>query len=356
MTTAAPVDGIWHHEDFIPGTMLAHGSQIVTREDIIAFATTYDPQPIHLDEETARASIVGGLCASGFHTCSVMMRLLCDGFLLRSTSLGSPGLDEVKWLKPLRPGDTMSVEVHTLETRNLQSRPDVGILKMRFDLLNQHGDVVLSALTNQLMRRRHPGPAAAMAKKVPATVPVHVLTLWDEPATTETLSHGNYFEDVRVGEVRDLGSHTFARDEIIGFAQQFDPQPFHLSEDAGRRSLFGGLAASGWHTAAIFIRHVVQSRHIHEAALRAAGKPIAMWGPSPGFRNLAWVKPVLMGDTISFRNKVIETRDLKSRSERGFVISQAEGRNQHGAIVYRFTGQMFVERRTNRDQPECAIE
>jgi acyl dehydratase len=84
---------------------------------------------------------------------------------------------------------------------------------------------------------------------------------------------------------------------------------------------------------------------VHEAALRAAGKPVAVWGPSPGFRNLAWSKPVLMGDTISFRNKVVETRELKSRPERGFVITQAEGRNQDGAIVFRFTAQMFVERR-----------
>ena len=352
MTTAAPVDGIWHHEDFTPGIIIAHGTYTVSRDDIIAFATAYDPQPIHLDEIAAQKSIIGGLCASGFHTCSVMMRLLCDGFLLRSTSLGSPGLDEVKWLKPLRPGDTLSVEIHTLETRNLQSRPDVGISKMRFDLLNQHGDVILSALTNQLMRRRHPDPAAiAPAKKssaAPAALPTPRPTLWDQPAAAEVSALGNYFEDIRVGEVRDLGSHTFTRDDIIAFAKDFDPQPFHMSEEGGRASLFGGLAASGWHTASIFIRQVVLSRHIHEAALRAAGKPLAMWGPSPGFRNLAWVKPVLMGDTISFRNKIVETRDLKSRPGLGFVISEAEGRNQHGAIVYRFTGQMFVERRAHK--------
>jgi acyl dehydratase len=343
-TMAEPADGIWHHEDFAPGQILSFGARTVTRDDIIAFATAFDPQPIHLDEAAAKASIVGGLCASGFHTCSVMMRLLCDGFLLRSTSLGSPGLDEVKWLKPMRPGDTVSVRVHTLETRNLQSRPDVGISKMRFDLVNQHDEVILEAMTNQMMRRRHPGAAVTAVPK-PKTAPVPVATLWDEAATKDVSALGNYFEDIQVGEVRELGSHTFGRDEIIAFAKEFDPQPFHLSEDAGRQSLFGGLSASGWHTASIFIRQVVRSRQVHEAALQAAGKPIAVWGPSPGFRNLAWSKPVLMGDRISFRNKVIETRELKSRPERGFVITQAEGRNQNGAIVFRFTAQMFVERR-----------
>jgi acyl dehydratase len=254
MTTAEPADGIWHHEDFAPGHTLTHGARAVTREDIIAFATAFDPQPIHLDEEAAKTSIVGGLCASGFHTCAVMMRLLCDGFLLRSTSLGSPGLDEVKWLKPLRPGDCVSVRVHTLESRNLQSRADVGISKMRFDLVNQHDEVILEAMTNQMMRRRHPGAAVTAVSKSKAA-PAPIATLWDEPVTDDVSTLGNYFEDVHVGEVRDLGSHTFERDEIIAFARAFDPQPFHLSEEGGRQSLFGGLSASGWHTASIFIRH-----------------------------------------------------------------------------------------------------
>ncbi len=338
-------DQVLHHEDLVVGRTITYGAYTVTRSDIIAFATAFDPQPIHLDEAAAKRSIVGGLCASGFHTCAVMMRLLCDGFLLRSTSLGSPGLDEVKWLHPLRPDDTVSVAIHVLETRDLQSRPDVGISKMRFELINQRGAVLLSALTNQLMRRRHPG--TEIAGERPAKAPSAIApTLWDEPVEAATPQHGNAFEDIVVGEVQDLGGHAFERDEIIAFARQFDPQPFHLDEDAGKRSLFGGLAASGWHTAAIFIRHVVLARQSHEAALQAVGKPVAEWGPSPGFRNLAWVKPVLMGDRIEFRNKVIEKRPLQSRPDRGLVVTQAEGRNQHGAIVYRFTGQMFVARRS----------
>ncbi len=345
MARPAPTDGVLHHEDLVAGEVLRYGALPVTRADIIAFATAYDPQRIHLDDEVAKSSIVGGLCASGFHTCSVMMRLLCDGFLLRSSSLGSPGLDEVKWLIPLRPNDTLAVQIHTLETRDLQSRPDVGISKMRFELVNQHGEIILSALTNQMMRRRHPGPAIP-GDRQPKPAGARLPTLWDEPTVTEVLTLGNYFEDIRVGEVRDLGSHTFERDEIIAFAKAFDPQLFHLSEEAGKASLFGGLSASGWHTASIFIRQVVRSRHVHEAALSAVGKPIAVWGPSPGFRNLAWLKPVLMGDRIEYRNKVIETRALKTRPDRGFVVTLAEGRNQHGIVVFRYTGQMFVERRT----------
>jgi acyl dehydratase len=338
-----PSDGLLHFEDLLPGMSLTSGAKTVSRDDIIAFALDFDPQPIHLDDAAAKASIVGGLCASGFHTCAIMMRLLCDEFLLRSTSLGSPGLDEVKWLKPVRPGDTLAVRIAVLESRVLQSRPDVGLCKMRFELLSQGGDVVLEAMTNQLMRRRLPDKSPPIAKTAKAAKPVEP-TLWDEPAST-TQPRGNYFEDIVTGDVRDIGAHTFEADEIITFAREFDPQPFHLSERGGKNSLFGGLAASGWHTAATFIRHVVLARQANEAYLRGQGQSLAQWGPSPGFRLLAWPRPVLKGDRIEYRNKVIETRELKSRPTRGIVISQGEGRNQRGETVFRMIGQLFVERR-----------
>ena len=344
-TLPLPADGLYFHEDLTAGATVTFGQLAVSRDDIIAFAQRFDPQPMHLDDAAAKASIVGGLCASGFHTCALMMRLLCDHFLVRSSSLGSPGLDEVKWLTPVRPGDVLSVRVCVLETRVLQSRPDVGISKMLFEVLNQTGVPVLQATTNQLMRRRHPGTALAAGERKPKPAASAVPTLWDEPVSTGALPRGNYFEDIVVGEVRDLGSHTFERDEMIAFAREFDPQEFHLDEAAGARSLFGGLSASGWHTAAMFIRLTVLQRQRFEAALRAAGCTLANWGPSPGFRNLAWLKPVMKGDTITFRSKVTEARVLKSRPERGLVISLAEGRNQRGDIVFRFTAQVFVERR-----------
>lgn len=345
MQIRLPPDGIFHHEDLQPGSSMLSDTRPVTREEIIAFASRFDPQPMHLDEEAARKSIVGGLCASGFHSCAIMMRLLCDNFLLRSTSLGSPGLDEVKWLRPVRPGDALAIRIVVLEQRNLQSRPDVGISKMQFDLVDQHGNTVLETLSNQMMRRRHPGTAVSAGELKPKARAAPAPTLWDEPAAPVISGRGNYFEDIPLGENHALGGHTFAADEIIDFARQYDPQPFHLSEEGGSRSLFGGLAASGWHTAAIFIRQNVLARQQHEARLRATGQRLAQWGPSPGFRDLQWPKPVMAGDTIEFRNKVIEKRELKSRPDRGLVVSRAEGRNQQGDVVYRFTGQIIVERR-----------
>jgi acyl dehydratase len=336
---AEPVDGLIHHEDILVGAPMAFGVRHVTREEIIDFARTYDPQIIHIDEEAARRSIVGGLCASGMHTCAMMMGMLCEGILLRSASLGSPGLDEVKWLKPVRPGDVLSVRVVCTHKRDSASRPDVGISQMTFEVLNQLGETVLSTQSNQMFRRRSPAPR-------PAPTKAPIASLWDVRDAPQPDPDSMHFEDRRVGEVFDVGSHTFDREQMIAFARRFDPQPFHLDEEAGRRSLFGGLAASGWHTAAHFIRLFVAYRHQAEMRLRDRGLPVATYGPSPGFKNLGWLKPVLGGDTVSFRSRVKHKVDLKSRPDRGLLVSDHQGRNQRGEIVFTYTSQILVERRT----------
>jgi acyl dehydratase len=344
MTTPPPPDGIWHHEDFAIGQTMTLGSRHVTKDEIIAIARVYDPQPIHLDEEAAKHSMVGGLCASGFHTCGLLMRILCDEILNHSGSLGSPGIDEVKWMKPVRPGDTLAARLTCTEKRNLASRPDVGASKMLFELLNQNQDVVMSWASNQFIRRRHPGHEAPSSTARTHTAPlINNWDLADAPSPSRT---GNFFEDRHVGEVYDLGRHTFTRDDIIAFAEQFDPQPFHLTEEAGRKSLFGALAASGWHTAAIFVQKNVAWRQAFEAEIRNTGNPVAQWGPSPGIKGVSWMKPVLAGDTLEFRGRTTEKIELKSRPNRGLIVSETQGRNQRGEIVFRIGGQIFVERRS----------
>ena len=147
----------------------------------------------------------------------------------------------------------------------------------------------------------------------------------------------------------ELGSHTFTGNEIIDFARQFDPQPFHLDEDAATASLFGALCASGWHTAAHFIRSVITTRDTANARALAQGKRLATYGPSPGFRDLRWPKPVYVGDTVSYRMRLIERIDLKSRPQRGLLASTVQGRNQKGEIVFAVTSQILADRRTGLD-------
>jgi acyl dehydratase len=132
-----------HFEDFTVGLSRKGGAAPVSREAIIAFATEFDPQPFHLDEAAGAASLLGGLAASGWQTSALMMRLICDELLLDASSMGSPGVEELRWSKPVRAGDTLTLVWTVLETRASKSRPDMGLVKFRFELLNQKGEQVL---------------------------------------------------------------------------------------------------------------------------------------------------------------------------------------------------------------------
>lgn len=344
MQDTAQTDHRLHHEDLEVGRPYAFGRKVVTKEEIVAFGRAFDPQPMHIDEEAAKATPAGGLCASGWHTCAMMMRMICDGLINRAASLGSPGLDEVRWIKPVRPGDVLSMRYTVREKRALASRPEVGLAKVLVELVDSDGGVSATWLTNQLTRVRHPPPPPA-AGAAPRTQKAPIASLWDRPLSPETAEPDAYFEDRVIGETADLGQHTFTREEIVAFARAFDPQPFHLDEEAARASLFGGLCASGWHTAAQFIRCVVASRQKANAPALAQGRRLPAYGPSPGFRNLAWFKPVYVGDTIAFRARLTDKIDLKSRPNRGILANEVQGRNQKGEIVLAVTSLILADRR-----------
>ncbi len=141
-------------EDFSVGEVQELGERRVDKDEVLAFARQFDPQPFHVDEEAAAKSMYGGLIASGWHTCAMLMRMMCDGYLLGSASLGSPGLENIKWLKPVRPGDTIRAQRITLESRASNSKPDLGIVKNAWKVFNQHDELVMSLEGIQLFRRR----------------------------------------------------------------------------------------------------------------------------------------------------------------------------------------------------------
>ncbi len=134
--------------------MIELGSRTITKEAIIAFAKEFDPQVFHVDEEAAKQTIYGGLLASGWHTGALLMRLLYDGLVARTASLGSPGIDELRWLKPVRPGDTLSGRMTVLESIPSRSKPDRGVVRSLMELRNQHGEVVLTVKGLSLLGRR----------------------------------------------------------------------------------------------------------------------------------------------------------------------------------------------------------
>lgn len=147
----------YHWEDFRVGETVEFGSKRVTREEILEFAGEFDPQPFHLDEQAARNSILGGLCASGWHSCAMLMRMLCDEFILDAASLGAPGVDEVRWKKPVYVDDVLSVKRTCVDRRASKSRPEMGLTRFSYEVLNQKHEVVMTMVGWAMYGRRHPG-------------------------------------------------------------------------------------------------------------------------------------------------------------------------------------------------------
>ena len=145
-----------HWEDLAVGEVRDLGTVTPTREEIIAFASQFDPQPFHLDDDAARASVFGGLCASGWHTCGLAMRLMVTNFLHQTTSLGSPGLENLRWLKPVYPGDTLRLQHTLVDKQPMRNHPTVGRVRTVWAMFNQHGDQVLHMEGWAMFRRRTP--------------------------------------------------------------------------------------------------------------------------------------------------------------------------------------------------------
>jgi acyl dehydratase len=336
-----------HFEDFTPGETRDFGSHLLTKGEILAFARRFDAQDFHTDEEAARQSFAGGLIGSGWHSCAIMMRLIAHGFVLGSTSRGGPGVDEVRWLRPVRPDDTVTLRRYVLEARASRSMPEMGLVKFRFELINQHGQSVMDQV-NWIMftRRGHDHPAAPVIALAPA--------LYVPPAVTSPLvaplqpgdtasPRARWFEDVEIGARREIGLHCFTAEEIIAFAAPFDPQPFHTDAVAARASAFGALCASGWHTAAAWMMLTVAARK--RGATPASGAAQPRLGTSPGVRNIAWRKPVFAGDVLSYASITTDKRATASRPEWGLVFHRNSAVNQHGEEVFSFDGCVFWERK-----------
>jgi acyl dehydratase len=144
-------------EDFTKGRVFEHGPRRMPRDEMIAFAAEFDPQPMHLDEAAARETMLGGLAASGWYVCCILMRMCVDSFVGQSSSMGAPGVEEVKWLRPVRPGDDLTLRSTVLDSRASKSRPDMGLVRFEFSLFDAEGRHAVTLITSLMMGRRSAG-------------------------------------------------------------------------------------------------------------------------------------------------------------------------------------------------------
>lgn len=314
-------------EDFVAGQVEDYGPIIVDRAEMLDFARAFDPQPMHLDENSAQAAGMGGLSASGWYTASRHMRMMAEHFLLNAAALGSPGVSRADWLAPVRAGDRLAGRMEVLEARASRSRPELGAVSFRFTLTNQRGTRAFLQECVILFRRR------GRAGDTPP--PMLEREALPDPAYPDRATAPGFWrlDAIEPGAVLYYGRQSFDARAMIAFARRYDPQPFHLDEAAGMASLFGGLAASGWHTGACWMRTVVDFWNA-----RAAEAPLPKRGPGFGLQDLQWLRPVLAGDRLDYYGRIVEARPSASKPGWGIVTLRNYALNQHGTPVFAFTG------------------
>ncbi len=350
-------EDVRYFEDVAAGETARSGPVTVAREAMLAFARAYDPQSFHLDEAAGAASPLGGLAASGWHTAALGMRLLFDGWVRDVASMGAPGIDELRWLRPVRAGDRIAARITVEETRASGSRPDRGFARMLLDLRVADESVMTQRFSVILQRRgttQAPGtstsgtastPEAASAPgAAPASEPAAVAVPAVAASVDATL--GGFYEDLSVGHRVELGRQTFAPEMITTFATLFDPQYFHLDAEAARFSHFGGLVASGWQTAAFWMKHYVAARARAARGRRAAGLPVSADGPSPGFDDLKWLRPVRAGETIAYALTISAKRPSR-RPGWGLVLTEGTGHTLEGTLVFSLVARVLWPMRSN---------
>ena len=331
-----------HWEDFTAGETIEFGETVVTAKDIIAFATEFDPAPAHL----GKAPDDTDFTAADWHSCAMLMRMMCDDYLMNAAGVGAPGVEHVRWFGSVWPGDVLRARRTPIEIRVSKSRPEIGIVRMYQEVINQDGQVVLTWLPVQLYQRRYPDAALPPPRSIPD--PPGVRRDERQPpgiSDDDPRRPVDTFEEIEVGRETELGSHVFSMDEMLSYARRFNPQYFHADEEAARKSLYGGLIASGWHTGAIWNRHVVTHRlDLADEMLSDPVQRPACASPSIDVTDMKWPAPVRPGDEIAFRTRITGKSESRAHPAWGLVETFDEGANQRGETVFCLTHRYWIER------------
>ena len=325
-------------EDVRTGETFSLGPYEMTEERIVDFARAFDPQPMHLDPTAGRASPLGGLAASGWHTASVLMRLVYDSWLCHCRSLGSPGIEGTAWPRAVMVGESILGEGRLLSKRVSRTRPDTGLVQVGIAMRDtRHGTEVLRATWWLMLERRSTEVPADSA--TPRRRPS--IDSADPPRRSEAMAPT--LRMLHLGGIEPetsiyLGEASASEDDMIAFARAFDPQPFHLGRKAGEPGLLGGFAASGWHTCALWMRTNVRARQVlltelSETKRRKLEHSAAI---GLGFENLSWNRPVRPDNRLHAFITPLDSRKSRSRPGWGVARWRAEMTDNNGDRVLCF--------------------
>jgi acyl dehydratase len=326
-----------HTDRGIP--VLRFGPCRVATEDVLAFAAAFDPQPAHLDEHAARATPLGGLAASGWHTCALIARDLEKALADNAAYLGTAAVDELRWLRPVRPDDELFGEVRWGPPTLCVREPGCECRPAWVEARNNRGEVVVRWSCHMLF-----GQATKQRKANATTSPLtcDVRRLRPAKVLPRRGEHFiKYFEDVVCGEEIALGSYVFDASNVAMFES--------IVAGEGKRPGCDALCGmetniSGWNVVAAWMSLIVAYYERRANELAAAGRPVPALGPATGVKWLRWLAPVSLGDRISFRGWVEHKVKVGSRGRWGLLVAGGEGCNERGEIVVSLYPQFLLER------------
>ena len=333
-------------EDLEVGETFEFGPYEMSAERTVGFARRFDPQPMHLDLAGGRVSPLGGLSASGWHTAAVLMRLAYDSWIRNVQGMGSPGIDKTEWPRALMAGKTVRGNGRVLAKRASRTRPHIGLVQVGVSMREpESGADVLRAVWWMFIGRS--GEDAPVASVDGNGNPRHTTAQApsrDRAARPELRMF--HLGGAEPGKAIYLGEASASGDDMVAFAREFDPQPFHLDREAAEASLFRGLSASGWHTCALWMRTNVLARQALLADLpeteRLRLEHSAAIGL--GFEKLTWYRPVRPGDRLHAFMTPLESRESRSRPGWGIARWQSDMTDEHGNLVLRFHPSLLMRK------------
>ncbi len=322
-------------EDFSVGQTFHFGHNEISRDEIVRFARLYDPQPFHIDEQAAKLTMLDGLAASGWHVCTIFMRMLDEGLLSRCQSAGIDMIDEVQWRVPVRPNDQLRCRVTCLDMHPNSGKLGYGLCAFYCEVINSHAHTVMTwRLQLKLVSR---DGINAQCAAIPTSI------TRASSVTRRPKEHAiNYFEDVHPGDDIALGSYTLSLERIQAFKNNYGHQPIHPDAKLGH------VSASGWHLTSIWMQRLVQyySREAHW--LKSSGCEVPQLGPSPGVKNLRWHRPVYEGDTLNFSCWAERKIGMTSKPGWGLLYVGSDVYNQNRQRVLSFHAFLFLECRKKK--------
>jgi acyl dehydratase len=319
-------------EDLEVGRTFPLQDMTLSRREIISFATSYDPQPFHIDEEAARATLLGGLAASGWHSCAVLWRRAQQDLLARCLHRGRPAVSDVRWLAPVRPDRKLRLRAVITDRRPCTRSSRVGMTSIRYEALSDTDGLVMNLKAHHLFQRRTDGAAPHGAQP-------HAEAARASFAGMRRRVDGiRYFEDVEPGDEIDLGVYVFTPHNIREFAI--------LTGAGAAETARPSWVASAWHLTAAWMQRIVTYYTVQSARLKLAGNPVPLLGPASGIKHLRWHRSVRAGETVRFVSWAERKIDLPVRMGWGLLVCGAEGFDSHGRPVLSFNPQLLLERRS----------